>query len=129
RAMAAALDVSPAVAEDLLRRWAPAAALAPGQPAGRARWLAALDLPGDAVLDRLGVERAARRMEDVYAAEKFALVAPELREMARARLELAREAARALLRDLPEAPPQEAGAKGPGPVRRENPDLDGVFGG
>jgi hypothetical protein len=121
RSIGAALDVPPAVLDGLLKAWTPAA-----DPAS---WMAALDLPQDASLDRPTVERAGRRMQDLYADERFRLLAPELREMASRRRELAARAAEELLREFPEAP---AGAESeearPGAVRRDNPDLDSIFG-
>lgn len=96
----------------------------------RSRWLAALDLPPDGDPDRPAVERALRRMEDVYAEDKFALVAPELRDLARARLDQAREASTRLLRELPAppTPPPLTAAEAITTVRRQNEDLDSIFG-
>jgi len=130
RSVAAALDLAPTVVDGLVERHAPRSAGGPRAEDSaheRPRLLAALDLPRDSVPDRLAVERSLRRMEDVYAEEKFALVAPELRDMARKRLVAAREAAEKLLLELP-APPQPPTQERSAGVRRENADLDSIFG-
>jgi uncharacterized tellurite resistance protein B-like protein len=120
KAIGAALDLSPAFLDELLRRWSPAES----EPE-RSRWLAALELPPDAKLDRIVIERASRRMQDLYEESRFAFMAAELREMAARRKELARKAAEELLREFPESPAEPEGT--PATVRRENPDLDSIF--
>jgi hypothetical protein len=131
RNLGEALDLAPAIVDELLRVWVgPASGAAP--PDAREPRLAALELPPDVRLDRATVERALRRMEDLYAEEKFRLLAPELRDMAARRLSSARRSAEELLHELPPPPPApEPAAPGTvaaGTVRRENPDLDGIFG-
>jgi uncharacterized tellurite resistance protein B-like protein len=131
RSIGSSLDVAAPFVDGLLRSWI---------GTERGRWLSTLELPPDATVDRTGIVRSLRRMEDLYAEERFRLLAPELREMASRRLDLARKAATALLGELAEpteAPLAETvrASQGAGPapaptstVRRDNPDLDGIFG-
>jgi uncharacterized tellurite resistance protein B-like protein len=124
-----ALDLAPAFLDDLQRRWAPHGDPQDSATVDRGRWLSALELPQDAAIDRAAIERALRRQEDLYSEEKFRLLASELREMAARRLELARRAAAALLTGLPELSPEVGPSSLAEPlVRRENPDLDDIFG-
>ena len=109
-------------------------------PGGRAHLLAALDLPPDALVTREAVERAARRVLDTHAETRFAGLGGEFASLARKRREEAAAAREALLADLPpgEAAPAPAAAPPDGPapgaaqadgtVRRENADLDEIFG-
>lgn len=126
--VAESLDVSPPFVSALLERWRPREERGAGEGGlDRSRCLAALELPRDAILDRPAIERAGRRIQDLYAEEKFSLLAPELREIAAKRREVAADAALELLRELPEAPPRAEAPLTPGVVRRENPDLDSIF--
>jgi uncharacterized tellurite resistance protein B-like protein len=122
------LDLPPTFILDLLKRWTLPASASEPEGARRQRWLAALELPADSTLDRAAVERAGRRILDIYAEHRFELVAPELKDMAARRRELAREAVEGLLSGIPAPPPEPAAADDERAVRRDNPDLDSIFG-
>ncbi|MFO0985251.1 MAG: hypothetical protein U1E76_26565 [Planctomycetota bacterium] len=121
-------------AEALEREPAPASparsASAQAAAAGDARgeWLAALEIPAGAALDRATIERARARLADLYAAERFERLAPDLQATAQQKREAIACAARELLRDFPAAPSAPTESSAPGQVRRDNPDLDSIFG-
>ena len=126
--IAARLDVPSVAVKDMQRRAAPSA---PAPDENRARWLAALELPSDVKLARALIERASARILDTYAEERFAALGSEFQAMARQRRDGAVEAQRGLLGLLP--PEERGGEPTPPPEdstgpRRDNPDLDAIFG-
>ena len=77
------------------------------------------------------IERASARILDTYAEERFAALGSEFQAMARQRRDGAVEAQRGLLGLLP--PEERGGEPTPPPEdstgpRRDNPDLDAIFG-
>ena len=130
--VARAFDFPPTVLDEMLERRKPAAETAAGGvESERRRWLAALELPADFRTDRLAVERAASRIQDLYAEERFELLAPELQKLAQERRELAVVSLAGLLTELPTpvaAPPPPRSDAAETTVRRDNPDLDSIFG-
>ena len=127
-AVAAALDIAPTVLDEALERRKPeSGAEAESAESQRRRWLAALELPADALPDRLAIERAASRILDLYSVDKFALLAPELQGLAQERRQLATDSLAGLVAELPPEPAHEPD-EAPHAVRRDNPDLDSIFG-
>jgi uncharacterized tellurite resistance protein B-like protein len=128
--VAAKLDVSSVAVRGMQHRAAPTAST-PGTE--RERWLAALELPDDVKLTRALVERGAARILDTHAEERFASLGGEFQTLARQRREGAADARHGLLALLPPEesrkeppavpPPAESAAP-----RRDNPDLDAIFG-
>ncbi|HAK95356.1 MAG TPA: hypothetical protein DCM87_10220 [Planctomycetes bacterium] len=128
--VAAKLDISSVAVNDMRQRAAPAAST---PETDREQWLAALELPGDVKLARALIERTAARILDTYAEERFASLGSDFQAMAGQRRDGAAAARRGLLdllppeerRDAPQAPPPPSDSSAP---RRDNPDLDAIFG-